>query len=179
MRVKNFYMGITGHRVLRNEQVINFVKKQIKKTLLDIKQEQERIIVLTSIAEGADTLFTEIAIKLDLKFEAVIPYANYEEDFNTHASRQRYKNLLQQATKIHRLSFQKRSNKAYLTSGKWIVSHCDLLIAVWNGLPAAGKGGTGDVVDFAMQEKLPIIHIHTINKTLHRIEYTIEKHGQV
>lgn len=179
MRAKNFYVGITGHRFLHDRLVIAFLEKQIKKTILDIRREHENILVLSSLAEGADTLFTKIAIGCGIVFEAVIPFLNYEEDFNTYESHKLYQNLLQEAAKIHRLRFQKRSNMAYLAGGKWVVNHCDVLIAVWNGLPAAGEGGTGDIVAYAMRKKRPIIHIHTINKTVHFINYDREKHKQV
>lgn len=177
MRFKKLYVGVTGHRVLGDKSVNTFVKKQIKKILLDTKQKYESVTALSAIAEGADILFAEIAVKLGIDLEVVIPFSNYEEDFETRNSRLHYQKLIRQAKKIHRLSFQKRSNKAYLAGGHWLVNHCDLLFAVWNGLPATGEGGTGDVVDFAMQKKRPIIQIHTINKTVHRIEYKKEKHG--
>jgi hypothetical protein len=53
-------------------------------------------------------------------------------------------------------------NEAYLATGKHLVDECDILLAVWDGQPAKGKGGTGDIVEYAhMQGKeLHIVNVH-------------------
>src|SRR5206468_2655686 len=53
------------------------------------------------------------------------------------------------------------SEDAYLAAGHWIVDQSDLVILVWNGYPAAGKGGTADVASYARLVRRPFIHIHT------------------
>ena len=35
-------------------------------------------------------------------------------------------------------------------TGRATVAHCDVLIAVWDGLPPRGRGGTGEVVQLAL-----------------------------
>jgi hypothetical protein len=44
-------------------------------------------------------------------------------------------------------------------AGRATVAHCDLLIAVWDGLKARGHGGTGEVVELAVARGRPIAHI--------------------
>jgi hypothetical protein len=39
-------------------------------------------------------------------------------------------------------------------------------LAVWNGLPAVGKGGTGDVVDYALRKGIRLLHIEPIGRTV-------------
>ncbi|MGW4103078.1 hypothetical protein [Streptomyces sp. NPDC004976] len=46
--------------------------------------------------------------------------------------------------------------QAYLGAGRWIVDHCDRLIAVWDGRPARGLGGTGNVVANARRTGVPV-----------------------
>jgi hypothetical protein len=36
-----------------------------------------------------------------------------------------------------------------MTAGRTVADRCDLLLAVWDGQPAAGLGGTADVVSHA------------------------------
>ena len=36
-----------------------------------------------------------------------------------------------------------------MAAGKSIVDSCEMLIAIWDGKPARGLGGTGDVVRYA------------------------------
>ena len=48
---------------------------------------------------------------------------------------------------------------AYLQAGRATVAHCDILIAVWDGLPPRGRGGTGEIVELAIQRGTAIIHL--------------------
>ena len=49
----------------------------------------------------------------------------------------------------------------YVAAGQYMLAHCDLLIALWDGKPARGAGGTADVVAQARQLCLPIAWIYT------------------
>ena len=53
------------------------------------------------------------------------------------------------------------SEDAYLAAGHWIVDHSDLAILVWDGYPAAGKGGTADIASYARLVGCPFIHVYT------------------
>ena len=44
-------------------------------------------------------------------------------------------------------------------TGRATVAHCDMLIAVWDGLPPRGRGGTGEVVQLALTRGTAIIHV--------------------
>ena len=44
-------------------------------------------------------------------------------------------------------------------AGRATVAHCDVLIAVWDGLRARGRGGTADIVQLALARGTPIVHI--------------------
>jgi 8-oxo-dGTP pyrophosphatase MutT (NUDIX family) len=48
-----------------------------------------------------------------------------------------------------------------LGAGHWIVDHSDLVILVWNGYPAGGRGGTADIASYARLVGCPFIQIHT------------------
>ena len=39
--------------------------------------------------------------------------------------------------------------EAYEQAGRYIVEHSDVLLAVWDGLPARGRGGTAEIVAWA------------------------------
>ncbi len=160
-----FRMGVTGHRDLGDEVTAAFVAAQCKTILQKVLAEHGEVVALSALAEGADTLFAEAALELGVPLETVTPFERYVEDFEGQA-RERYEQLLAQTRVEHRLPHAERSNEAYLAVGLWVVDHCDLLVAIWNGQPAAGKGGTGDVVDYARQVGRPYIHIHTVERTV-------------
>ena len=41
-----------------------------------------------------------------------------------------------------------------------MVEHADVLIAVWDGRPARGMGGTADAVAYARQRGVPVLWVH-------------------
>jgi hypothetical protein len=48
---------------------------------------------------------------------------------------------------------------AYVMTGRGTVAHCDVLVAVWDGRPPRGRGGTGEVVQLALTRGTAIVHI--------------------
>jgi hypothetical protein len=44
-------------------------------------------------------------------------------------------------------------------TGRATVAHCDLLVAIWDGLPPRGRGGTGEVVQFALTRGTAVLHL--------------------
>ena len=56
-------------------------------------------------------------------------------------------------------AIHERQLDAYVMTGRATVAHCDMLIAVWDGLPPRGRGGTGEVVQLAITHGTAIIHL--------------------
>jgi hypothetical protein len=44
------------------------------------------------------------------------------------------------------------------------------MIAVWDAKPAMGKGGTADVVDYAVASGVPVVHINPVDRTVTRLQ---------
>ncbi len=70
-----------------------------------------------------------------------------------------------------RLPATPSAEQAYLELGRYLVTHADLLIAVWDGLPARGPGGTSDVVQMARQRQLPLAWINAQEAGLSPVVY--------
>ena len=49
----------------------------------------------------------------------------------------------------------------YEKVGKEVVDTADVLFAIWDGEEAKGKGGTGDIVQYARDEGKYVVHIHS------------------
>jgi hypothetical protein len=49
--------------------------------------------------------------------------------------------------------------EAYEATGLYVVEHSDVLIAVWDGRPARGRGGTASIVATAREQGLPMAWI--------------------
>nr|WP_202485069.1 hypothetical protein [Streptomyces sp. SID8359] len=112
--------------------------------------------VLSSLAVGADQLFADLALARGAKLTAVIPSGDYEACFDTAADLARYRLLKSRAAQEIRLDFPHSTDEAYYAAGAYIADHCDLLLAVWDGHPARGLGGTGDIVDYARALGRPV-----------------------
>jgi hypothetical protein len=62
-----------------------------------------------------------------------------------------YTRLLAQASDTTRLAFSAPGEPAYEAAGQWIAEHSEVLIAVWDGRAARGRGGTADTVSYARE----------------------------
>jgi hypothetical protein len=156
-------VGITGHRKLGDDPAVEwFVHAECVRILDRLRAvtelRQGEVVAYSALAIGADQLFSRAALGLGLPLVGIIPFAEYAADFVDLESRD-YDALLSRCREVHRLPSKRRSKKAYMDAGKWIVDRVDTLIAVWDGQPAAGLGGTGDVVDYAERKGRPIIRI--------------------
>src|SRR5215469_16951174 len=169
-------IGCSGHQQIGDETTIKFVSEQLRELLIASQQQaQDRgqgILASSALAVGTDQLFVKTALELGIPVEVVIPCVQYEGIFTTVEARDAYHRLLSRCQSVHRLSFEDCSEDAYLAAGHWIADHSDLVILVWNGFPAGGKGGTADVASYVRLLRHPFIHIHT---RLH----TIKQYGEL
>ncbi len=156
-------IGVTGHRALDQavRQSVNEELEGLFSYLTSLPSTDRRLGAVSSLAIGADQLFAEAALRPGIPIEVVIPFASFIEDFAEGSERDSYERLLSAAAATTRLPWVERSNGAYLAGGLWVVDHCDLLIAIWNGEKATGVGGTGDVVNYYRDAGKPCIHMHT------------------
>ena len=45
--------------------------------------------------------------------------------------------------------------------GRYVVDHCDVLIALWDGMPSSGQGGTAEIVSYAKEQCRPVVIFST------------------
>ena len=116
---------------------------------------------VSSLANGADALFLEEAGRRKLPFWVVLPFLEnrYEKNFDAETWR-RLQSYLVHALAIERVYDAHTVDEAYMEAGERVASQADVLIAVWNGKPVVGLGGTGDVVEFARKLGKPLIWIN-------------------
>lgn len=172
-----FRVGMSGHLQLGDEATIQFVAEQFVR-LLSAYQEQalqdhKKLVVYAALAIGADQLFVKKALELHIPVEAIIPCARYADSFLTDESRAEYTRLLQACQQVHQLPLDECSQYAFLAAGHQVVENSDVVVVAWNGYPAAGKGGTADVVSYARFLGRPWVHVDT---SQHKVEhYQAEK----
>jgi len=158
-------IGITGHQRLKNEKLWDWVKLKIDDLL---SQVQSPLIGLSSLAIGADQVFAKSILENDGSLHVIVPFDGYEMKFSEGVDREEYFHLLNKATSIDILAKEHSEEESYFKAGKKIVDDSSFLIAVWDGKPAAGLGGTGDVVKYARQMSKKVIHLNPISHTITR-----------
>ena len=76
--------------------------------------------------------------------------------------RESFDDLLGHASSVLELpGHGERLIDAYVMTGRATVAHCEALIAVWDGLPPRGRGGTGEVVQFAITRGTAVSICHS------------------
>ena len=138
-------VGITGHRDL------GAAGAWVAASLFDLYMSESAVEVLTSLAEGADQIAANVAIARALGLYVVVPSEHYEKSFRDGFSRADYFRLLSLARGVQTLPYCEPSEEAFFAAGRKVAQQCDVLFAVWDGLPAKDPGGTGDVVEYARQ----------------------------
>ena len=107
-----------------------------------------QVTVLCSLAIGADTILTEVALQFGCRLVAVLPFPGYELEF-TPTERPRFDALCAQAAEVVKLPSLDSNHASFRQAGQWIVDHCDLLLAVWDEQSACKIGGTAEAVAYA------------------------------
>jgi uncharacterized membrane protein YbaN (DUF454 family) len=160
-------VGFTGHRHLHDPAQ---AAQLITTALEDLRREAPgEWIALSSTAAGADLAFVRAALALGLGWEALLPLpvVDFERDF-TPEEWPEVKALLARAEHLEIAAEPGSREEAYLTGGFEVVNACDVLLALWDGLPARGKGGTADVVAYARAMGRAIIIINPETKVVRR-----------
>jgi len=154
-------LGITGHQRLKVVSDWVWVRRQMCAL---IAQLPKPLTGITSLAIGADQLFAEIITRHGGSVEVIVPFEGYGERFTEEPGKSQYRRLLRAASKIEVLLKEGSDEEAYLAAGIRVVDLCDLLVAVWDGKPASGLGGTADIVSYALQTQTSLIHLNPVSR---------------
>jgi hypothetical protein len=159
-------VGVTGHRQLDDE---NALRARVRFALLMLTQREggstrhpDAITVYSAIAEGADRLVADEVLKLpNSSLQVVLPFAraDYENDFESPASKGEFASLLQRATNVRELPAGDTREEGYENAGWAIVDACDVLIAIWDGKESRGRGGTAEIVEYARKRGKEVVWI--------------------
>ena len=141
-------MGVTGHRAFDDdEQVARRVDEAIASILRDHPEPATE--VWSALAEGADRLVAERLLERGAKLVALLPLDpdEYRRDFTDPASAAAFDRLLADAgeVRVARPAGPSR-DAAYEAAGLEMLDAVDLLVAVWDGAPSRGRGGTAEIV---------------------------------
>jgi hypothetical protein len=163
-------IGATGHRDLRDEDLPH-LKRAVVEVIDRLKRDylqgdsETPIIVLSSLAEGADRLIAQVALDLGARLIAPLPMPpdEYRRDFEPGlkpGAAAEFDRLLARSVAAPVVRYadgntpdnvREESKRAlqYREVGIFIVRHCHVLIALWNrDEENMAVGGTTEVVQF-------------------------------
>jgi hypothetical protein len=170
-------IGITGHRIeALPKEAVQTIIDRIGATLVQFKAgaielyERERglfadvpprLLFVSPLADGSDQIAAELALDLGFELQAILPFDRETYRTTLHNSGlKRFDELICRATCVLELPGELDGElRAFVMAGRGTVAHCDVLIAVWDGRPPRGRGGTGEVVQIGITRGTAIAHI--------------------
>jgi len=168
-------VGVTGHRD-PHPQALPALRAEVGRVFQRLEtQFGPPIVVLSSLAEGADRLVAEIAVQRGHRLVAPLPLpvAAYEQDFADDTSRAEFCGLLARAERsfvVASLADEDAAARqdleaAYRRAGVLVARECHLLLALWDGLDTGKPGGTWDIVGVKQAAGGGVVRVHTPRAT--------------
>jgi hypothetical protein len=125
------------------------------------------VTLISSLAEGADRIAARAGLEAGFALDVVLPCPTpiYAATFVDDASREEFTSLSARAraTLILPLAgdsaapLAERLPATFEAAGLTTLAQSDILVAVWDGKPAEGRGGTGQIVEEAARHGAPIV----------------------
>ena len=144
-------IAVSGHRGLP-AQTARLVDAALR---AELAVHSHDLTGLSCLADGADHIFARAVVELGGRLEAVIPADFYRAGLPP-AAHPEYDDLLSSADVVHRLPYPEPTDESYLAASTFMVDRSEVLLAIWDGEPSRGHGGTADVVAYARAQGKPV-----------------------
>ena len=147
-------VGMTGHQGLPT-RTAELVTTALRDTL---RPHALNLVGVTMLGPGADQLFARVVLALGGTLYVVQPTTGmqYRDSFEDRDAQRGYDELYGQASHVHVLEHTESTEQAHMAGGRAVVDRSSVLVAVWDGQPARGLGGTADVVAYARERGVPV-----------------------
>lgn len=173
-------LGVTGHRPARLgldnldrlEEDVSGLLDALRTAVEAVRQDNaaafarvpQCLRLVSGLAEGADTLTAQCAMIKGWRIDACLPFPRdtYLNDFPEGLSRDQFGSLLAKATAVFVVPGERdREDVAYESAGRVMLDQSDIVLALWDGDPARGRGGTAQIVAEAVARHIPVVRIDT------------------
>lgn len=146
-------IGFSGHQGLP-PATTDLVAAELRAKLEPLAGPE--LVGVTMLGPGADQLFARIALELGGHLYVVVPAKRYRDGFEDPEARRAYGQLYALASYFEALEHVESTEEAHMAAGRVVVDRSVRLLAVWDGQPARGHGGTADVVAYAQERGVPV-----------------------
>jgi hypothetical protein len=164
-------VAVTGHRNLDAANLEAAVRRGLAliRERFDGHGGAAPLVVLSALAEGADQLVARVVLEepgSSLEVSLPLPVGDYRGDFSVEGLRG-FDDLLPRAAIVRTAPSFPSRDEAYAWAGRDVVDRCDVLLAIWDGRPSRGHGGTAEVVAYAHAACVPLVWIESAGE--HRL----------
>ena len=161
-------VGVVGHRFLgsvsRLEAALNAALDRVETAF-----PERRLVAMSALPEGAARLGAEAVLRragAGLIVALPLDREEFAKDFQSEASKAHFAFLLDRASEVLEAPRRPTRAEAYESADSYVVDESDVLMALWDGEPARGLGGTALSVDRAVAQGMPVIHIIVAGRSL-------------
>jgi hypothetical protein len=146
-------IGVTGH-VHLTDGTTGLVRVAIRAALAPYAGPD--LIGVTCLARGADQIFAHAVLDAGGRIEVVLPAPDYRDKQISPGNRAVFDALLTRAASVRFTPYATSNRAAFMAAGEELLRSVERLLAVWDGGPSTGLGGTADVVAAARAMRLPV-----------------------
>lgn len=130
------------------------VRKDLRELITDAIQKDSGTQFISGMALGVDMIAAEEVIRAGGYLIAAVPFEGQERKWPQKAQ-EHYRRVLAKANEVVYIFPSGYAPWKLLGRNKWMVDHCDLLVAVWDG----SAGGTHHCVAYAREKNRPYMNI--------------------
>ena len=178
-------IGAVGHRNLAQpaamDAAVRRLLKRMSQTLTKDHATPIRWIVVSPLAKGADRIIARAALEVvQARLDVITPFSleEYRRDFVEQEDAAEFEDLFGRRDNLtilsqpdpksselptikdgHESLTKEQRHRGYLQVGQAVVDAVEILIVIWDGKPAAGLGGTGDIIPYALARGRIIIRL--------------------
>lgn len=160
-------IGVTGHRRHRLKVPDGILMQRVFDVIRSLQsvgnfENADSIQIISALAEGADEIVARVALNTGCRLTALLPFElkDYESTFSDSKHKSVFRHLMKEAdAQIILPGSLRRANAGYVAVGVETLARSDVVLTVWDGAPAQGRGGTPEILQTALVRRLPIIWI--------------------
>ena len=181
-----YIVAFTGHRSSdspgRTPQELEacrpLIEKALKKIQRQIEPQNGILHMVSSVAEGADTIALEVAQSLDITTHLILPLPEeaFKDDFSDRLETwQKSADLIKAASDGVNHSTLTIANSThqrpdcYADTNEQLLASADILIALWNGNEQQDPGGTAQFWKTAESNNIARIHINPVTSEVNDV----------
>ena len=144
-------IAVTGHRDL-TERTAGLVTAAVRDALAPYGP---GMVGISCLAAGTDQIFARAVLDLGGTLQVIIAARGYRRTLPVAAATA-FDDLLAKAHRIWPLPFDRPTPAAYAAANDTMLRRADRLIAVWDGRPSRGLGGTAEAVTEARRRAIGV-----------------------